>query len=200
MSYYVEIDGAQAGPYTISQLREINIHKDTLIWIEGMDNWLEAKYITELKEIIMHTPPPLPSNSIGTVKVQAEITNKKRNLFSENTKIIIAKEINNIVRFIPYSILIGVVFFPIYYFIIYNVPKYNDCHNFDLLDPNDFPIFVNEWNFRNYVNIRVTLLTDKSFESSGAIIIISNIFGIITRFIVNIGKWAKETAKNKYTH
>lgn len=59
--FYIAENGQQAGPFTIDELKEKNIHPDTLVWTEGIDSWTKAEYIPLLKEILRATPPPLPN-------------------------------------------------------------------------------------------------------------------------------------------
>jgi hypothetical protein len=58
--YYIVEDGVQSEPFTIQQLKEKHIKEDTLVWRHGLANWKRAKDISELKNIIIYTPPPLP--------------------------------------------------------------------------------------------------------------------------------------------
>ena len=50
------------GPYDIRtiqfMIREKKIKKDTLVWTEGLEDWVEA--YTILEEHFNATPPPLP--------------------------------------------------------------------------------------------------------------------------------------------
>jgi hypothetical protein len=58
--YYLERDGKQIGPLSIVDLQQHKITKGTLIWFQDLSAWTEAKYIEELQDIIIATPPPLP--------------------------------------------------------------------------------------------------------------------------------------------
>lgn len=63
MKYFYENDNnEQVGPIDIAKLKTVNIKSSTLIWKEGMENWSEAKYFEELKELLIK-PPPLPSKN-----------------------------------------------------------------------------------------------------------------------------------------
>lgn len=57
-TYYIHENGQQAGPFSIEELKNKAITSQTPIWTEGMDQWLEAGKIEELKSIIIKTPPP----------------------------------------------------------------------------------------------------------------------------------------------
>ena len=65
MDYFVAIDGKSVGPHTLEELASLNINGDTLIWHNGLDNWVKASTIKEVAEIIVEVPktvapPPLP--------------------------------------------------------------------------------------------------------------------------------------------
>jgi uncharacterized RDD family membrane protein YckC len=57
MKYYLIENEEQTGPFTIEELKEKGIHKSTLVWTKGIDDWTEAKHIPMLKDIIEETPP-----------------------------------------------------------------------------------------------------------------------------------------------
>ncbi|MFQ3576521.1 MAG: M48 family metalloprotease [Cytophagales bacterium] len=59
--FYIAVNGQQAGPFTIDDLKAKNIQRDTLVWTEGLDNWTKAEHIPLLKDVFRATPPPLPS-------------------------------------------------------------------------------------------------------------------------------------------
>jgi len=60
--YYVALNEEQEGPYDIRTIqlfiREKKIKKNTLIWTEGQEDWIEA--YTILEKYFNATPPPLP--------------------------------------------------------------------------------------------------------------------------------------------
>lgn len=63
-SYFVAIDGKQAGPFQISDLKQkiktTEINRSSLVWAEGMPEWLKAEEVDELKVLFAAVPPPLP--------------------------------------------------------------------------------------------------------------------------------------------
>lgn len=63
-SYYiVSAQGKQIGPIPFNQLKNYGITHKTLVWCEGMPNWMEAERLPELYEIIANIPaqaPPVP--------------------------------------------------------------------------------------------------------------------------------------------
>ncbi len=63
-SYYIVIDGAQNGPFTIEHLTQLasqgKFKRDTLAWKNGLIDWQKAELITDFSEIFSSIPPPLP--------------------------------------------------------------------------------------------------------------------------------------------
>jgi membrane protease subunit (stomatin/prohibitin family) len=64
ISYFVAINGAQAGPYSEQELRQMvaqgTFTRDSLVWKNGMPAWIAASQVTELSGLFADTPPPLP--------------------------------------------------------------------------------------------------------------------------------------------
>ena len=55
------LDGKeQKGPYSIDQLKTLNLKSDTLIWEESFDNWKPLKEVEDLKGLLKKSPPPPP--------------------------------------------------------------------------------------------------------------------------------------------
>ena len=66
MEQYYYTDGTERyGPFTIEQLRERNITGSTLVWKEGMADWLPASQVTELQSLLTpadtFSAPAIPS-------------------------------------------------------------------------------------------------------------------------------------------
>ena len=66
MNYFIIVNDAQQGPYTIDELRQRHITQETLVWCEGMANWQPAWQVEELRTLFFNagngqaTPPPIP--------------------------------------------------------------------------------------------------------------------------------------------
>ena len=62
--YFVAIDGKSTGPFSISKLKEMiasgQLSATSLVWKEGMKDWVAAETIEELKGLFM---PPIPPNN-----------------------------------------------------------------------------------------------------------------------------------------
>lgn len=87
MKYFIIVNDAQQGPYTVDELRQRNISSETLVWAEGMQQWTPAWQVEELKPLFYDTtnaqqtasaqtgpaqqsttgtvPPPPPVNNMG---------------------------------------------------------------------------------------------------------------------------------------
>lgn len=67
VSYMVSVGGNQSGPFNMEQLKQFvssgEFTKQTLVWKQGMDNWIEAGSVQELASLFvanMQPPPPPP--------------------------------------------------------------------------------------------------------------------------------------------
>ncbi len=73
MNYFIIVNGAQQGPYTIEELRQRHIDASTLVWAEGMEQWTPAWQVEELRTLFYEstdngasattTPPPMPGTA-----------------------------------------------------------------------------------------------------------------------------------------
>jgi len=67
--YYVNVGGQSTGPHDTASLRRLvnqgQLNSDTLVWKEGMRNWVKAGTVTELKPLLAPAgPPPLPAAQV----------------------------------------------------------------------------------------------------------------------------------------
>ena len=85
--YY--LDGKeQKGPYSIDQLKELNLKSDTLIWEESFDNWKPLRDVEELKVLLRKTPPPPPIiDTNASSKKEPTTDNEKVILGDSNVKL-----------------------------------------------------------------------------------------------------------------
>lgn len=64
-------DGQRLGPVPLTVLHDLaasgDLQRDTLVWCEGMGDWLEVQYVKDLEHLFAG-PPPLPENSQVTSK------------------------------------------------------------------------------------------------------------------------------------
>ena len=61
MQYWAVIDNERKGPMTFEELKEIGITPSTLVWKEGLENWVPAKDVEELAPLFEEIPLPAPS-------------------------------------------------------------------------------------------------------------------------------------------
>jgi Ca2+/Na+ antiporter len=59
--YYFVENGRQNGPFSLEDLKTKSLHRESLIWKDGMADWQPAQNIPELKDILFSTPPPVPN-------------------------------------------------------------------------------------------------------------------------------------------
>lgn len=60
VKYYIILNNAKQGPYSLEELANKDIKAYTMVWCIGFSNWKEAKDVSELSEILSNTPPELP--------------------------------------------------------------------------------------------------------------------------------------------
>ena len=64
--YYLYQGDQRQGPYTIDQLKQMQISPSVPAWTEGMTTWTQAQNIPELQAALFSTPPPfVPAYSAG---------------------------------------------------------------------------------------------------------------------------------------
>lgn len=56
--YYFNDGTAQQGPFTLEELQSKKITAQTPVWYDGLADWTTAGQVDELKDIIVHNPPP----------------------------------------------------------------------------------------------------------------------------------------------
>lgn len=203
--YYIAINGSEQGPFSLEELRACKISKTTMVWTEGMESWLEAYKVEELKNLIRTIPPPIPTNIDKTIKVEAEISKKKEKLVSLESKVVFARETKFVFKQIIYGLIIGALSFPIFYFAIYQTNRYNDLHVSEKmttlnLEPSKFPFPIYEgdhYAVKRYIEGRKKVYTEKSFYSAFITILAASALLIIFRYISKGVKWIQETSKKE---
>ena len=68
MKYFIVENNKQAGPFSIYELKDKGIGSETLVWAEGMTDWMPAWKVEELRNFLFNTkdtstPPPLPEGT-----------------------------------------------------------------------------------------------------------------------------------------
>jgi hypothetical protein len=108
--YHILINDIQKGPFSIEELKKIELNKSTLVWHKELEDWTELQNIKELNILLESTPPPIP----------------KKNDKKESIKKETANQIVNAYKLIKTSFGLGFL-----YFIGYAI--YNKLINFGLL-------------------------------------------------------------------
>lgn len=70
----------QFGPIAISDLKPNEISKETLVWFEGLADWIPAGEVEELKSYFSKVPPPLPKDQIKPSTL-ANFPKKRKHLY-----------------------------------------------------------------------------------------------------------------------
>ena len=62
--FYIDSEGKQKGTFSPEELKSENIKKDTLVWTQGMNEWMRASSVAELDAIFAESTgyyPPQPA-------------------------------------------------------------------------------------------------------------------------------------------
>jgi membrane protease subunit (stomatin/prohibitin family) len=63
-SYFIALNNTQAGPFDMatlgSRVHDGSFTRSTLVWKQGMSNWVAAETVPELQALFAAVPPPLP--------------------------------------------------------------------------------------------------------------------------------------------
>ncbi len=85
--YYILQDGEKRGPYTKEELLSRGISSETLVWCEGMKDWMAAWQVEDLKallkgeESLASTPPPIPKTNTQSTPIESykeEVENRPK--------------------------------------------------------------------------------------------------------------------------
>jgi hypothetical protein len=69
--YFYIKDEKELGPFELEELKSEHIKRDTLVWFQGIKDWTKASDVSELDELFIYLPPPLPS--LQTKKIQISL-------------------------------------------------------------------------------------------------------------------------------
>jgi tetratricopeptide (TPR) repeat protein len=76
--YFYSENDEQLGPFTLDELKEKYIKKSTLVWTEGLIDWITADKLDELKDFLISEPPPLPKKEISKNTKQNTTNDQKK--------------------------------------------------------------------------------------------------------------------------
>lgn len=65
MHYYLWIEGVKKGPLAFDELIDKGLCADTLVWREGLTDWVKASELDELAELLARIPPSPPPYSVS---------------------------------------------------------------------------------------------------------------------------------------
>lgn len=63
MVFYILINNAKQGPFSIEELENKDITVNTMVWAVGFSNWKPAKEVPELSNLLADLPPEPPTAS-----------------------------------------------------------------------------------------------------------------------------------------
>ena len=62
--YYVAANGHQTGPFTKAEMRAKidsgDVTRDSLMWVSGLEAWMDASKLPDMAELFADQPPPIP--------------------------------------------------------------------------------------------------------------------------------------------
>lgn len=84
--YYIQENGEQKGPFSIDELKAKIIKRDTPIWREGLENWVTAINLEELKGFFKSLPPEFKTEPSKTTPPPFEQKDSKHSFSESITK------------------------------------------------------------------------------------------------------------------
>lgn len=74
MGYWIFLNNERKGPYSFDEIEQMTFPPTTLVWKEGLSEWLEAKDVEELAHrFAQPTQPPIYEEEEPIVEVKADI-------------------------------------------------------------------------------------------------------------------------------
>ena len=80
--YYYSDGENHFGPFSIEELKDVKISNETMVWFEGLDNWVPAGEVEDLKDLFKSIPPPLNINKLPPLTIS--VTKKNRSNISNS--------------------------------------------------------------------------------------------------------------------
>lgn len=70
MQYYIIVNGSQLGPYSAEELRYQGLTPESLVWREGLSEWVAASTLAELSALLYETTANAPVQNINPAPQQ----------------------------------------------------------------------------------------------------------------------------------
>ena len=77
--FYIDSEGKQKGTFSPEELKSENIRRDTLVWTQGMNEWMRASEVTELNSLFAETAGYYPSQTSSTEPIVPPVYQKSYN-------------------------------------------------------------------------------------------------------------------------
>ncbi len=61
--YFIAENNEKVGPFSYDELAQKRISENTLVWRNGLDNWIPANQLNEISAVVVYNPPPLPQET-----------------------------------------------------------------------------------------------------------------------------------------
>ncbi|HET6243929.1 MAG: SPFH domain-containing protein [Bacteroidetes bacterium] len=65
VQYFMATNGQQTGPFDAPAIKQMiqqgTLKQETLVWKQGMAEWIAASTVPEIKDLFQQSPPPIPS-------------------------------------------------------------------------------------------------------------------------------------------
>ena len=105
--YFYIIDENKLGPFDLEDLKSADIKRDTLVWFQGIKDWTKASEVSELGELFIHLPPPIPNIQTKKYRISLQLLA----LTCLVASVIAWVELESIVVSGPIAILISLIAF-----------------------------------------------------------------------------------------
>ena len=77
--YFIHDGNERQGPFTVEELKEKSLRRDTPVWKKGLTDWTRAGDIVELKPLFENIPPPFHKTNPANNSNKKTLTEKTGN-------------------------------------------------------------------------------------------------------------------------
>ena len=75
-SYFFHDGEEQRGPFTLEELKEKQIKRETPVWKKGLKDWTRANDLPELSQLFENTPPAFRKQGSSSTSTKETLTEK----------------------------------------------------------------------------------------------------------------------------